>query len=119
MHALRRRLEQNLVADDGFPRDLIIEEAKVLRGIKPSLIWCLHFLALAHVREFVAEEVYGLLSLANAARSFQDQEFEARGAAVRKPAVLCQPIVNERETLEFHQAFSQHVLHFRLFSPLR
>ena len=55
---------------------------------EPSQIRFLHFLAIAHVRKFIAEETDGQLSLANAARSLQDKELEAREAAVRKAAVL-------------------------------
>ena len=85
MHSFGRRLKQNIVADGGFPRDLIIEDATVLRADEPSQIRLLHFLAIAHVREFMAEEADGQLSLAKAARSLHDQELEGRGAAVRKP----------------------------------
>ncbi|MFM7985794.1 MAG: hypothetical protein ACKPKO_41415, partial [Candidatus Fonsibacter sp.] len=56
----------------GFQRDLIIETATVFRAIEPSQIRFLHFLAISQVREFVAERADGQLSLANAARSFQD-----------------------------------------------
>ena len=66
----------------------------------------------------MAEEADGQLRLAKAARSPQDKELEAREAAVRKPAVLSQPQVHERETLECYQVFSQHVLHRGLFSFL-
>ena len=88
MHSFGGRLEQNLVADDSFPRDLSIHDATVLRAVEPSQIWLLHVLALAHVRQFMAEEADGQLSLAKAARSLQDKELEAREAAVRKAAVL-------------------------------
>ena len=81
-------MDQNLVADHSFPRDLIIHDATVLRAVEPSQIRFLHFLAIAHVREFMAEETDGQLSLAKAARSLQDKELEAREAAVRKAAVL-------------------------------
>ena len=81
-------MEQNLVADDSFPRDLIIHDATVLRAVEPSQIRCLHFLAIAPVREFMAEEVDGQLSIAKAACLLQDEELEAREAAVRKAAVL-------------------------------
>ena len=88
MHSFGGRLEQNLVADHSFPRDLIIDDATVLRAVEPSQIRFLRFLASAHVREFMAEETDGQLSLAKAARSLQDKELEAREAAVRKAAVL-------------------------------
>jgi hypothetical protein len=48
----------------------------------------LHFLAIAHVLEFMAGEAHGQLSLAKEACSLQDKELEAREAAVRKAAVL-------------------------------
>ncbi|MFM7984600.1 MAG: hypothetical protein ACKPKO_35270, partial [Candidatus Fonsibacter sp.] len=115
MHSFGGRLEQNLVADASYPRDLIIHDATVLRAVEPSQIRFLHFLALAHEREFMAELVDGHMSLAKAARSFQDKECEARDSAVSKPAVLCQPVVHERETLECHQVLSQHVLDCGLF----
>ena len=88
MDSFGGRLEQNLVADHSFPRDLIIDDATVLRAVEPSQIRLLRFLAIAHVREFMAEETDGQLSLAKAARSLQDKELEAREAAVRKAAVL-------------------------------
>ena len=88
MDSFGGRLEQNLVADHSFPRDLIIDDATVLRAAEPSQIRFLHFLAIEHVREFMAEETDGQLSLAKAARSLQDKELEAREAAVRKAAVL-------------------------------
>jgi len=81
-------LEQNLVADHDFQRELNIDDATVLRAVEPSQIRLLHFLASAHVREFMAEDVDGQLSLAKAARSLQYKELEAREAAVRKAAVL-------------------------------
>ena len=81
-------MEQNLVADHSFPRDLIIDDATVLRAVEPSQIRFLHFLAIAHVREFMAEETDGQLSLAKAACSLQYKELEAREAAVMKAAVL-------------------------------
>jgi len=90
MHSFGGRLGQNPVADDSFPRDLIIHNATVLRAVEPSQIWFLHFLEIAHVREFMAEEADGQLSLAKAARSFQDKELEARKAAARKAADLGQ-----------------------------
>ena len=88
MHSFDGLLEHNLVADHIFPLDLIIHDATVLRAVEPSQIRFLHFLASAHVREFMAEETDGQLSLAKAARSLQDKELEAREAAVRKAAVL-------------------------------
>ena len=77
-----------LFADDGFPRDFTIEDATVLLAAEPSQIMLLQLLDIAHVREFMAQEVDGQLSLAKAARSLQDKELEAREAAVRKAAVL-------------------------------
>ena len=56
MHSFGGRLEQNLVADHSFPRDLIIDDTTVLRAVEPSQIRFLHFLAIAHVREFIAAE---------------------------------------------------------------
>ena len=88
MHSFGGRLEQNLVADHSFPRDLAIHDATVLRAVEPSQIRLLHVLAIAHVREFMAEEADGHLIIAKAARSFQDKEPEAREAAVRKATVL-------------------------------
>ena len=89
MHSFGGRLEQNLVADHSFPRDLSIDDATVLRAVEPSHIRFLHFLAIAHVREFMAEKkADGQLSLAKAAHSLQYKELEAREAAVRKAAVL-------------------------------
>ena len=88
MHYFGGRLEHKLVADESFPRDLSIHDATVLRAVEPSQIRFLHFLAIAHVREFMAEETDGQQSLAKAAGSFQDKELEAREAAVRKAAVL-------------------------------
>jgi hypothetical protein len=82
------RLKQNLVPDHSCPRDIIIDDATVLRAVEPWQIRFLHFLAIAHVREFMAEEANGQLNLAKAARSLQDKELEAREAAVRKAAVL-------------------------------
>ena len=88
MDSFGGRLEQNLVADHSFPRDLIIDDATLLRSVEPSQTRLLHFLAIAHVREFMAEETDGQLSLAKAARSLQDKELESREAAVRKAALL-------------------------------
>ena len=56
MHSFGGRSEQNLVADHSFPRDLIMHDATVLRAVEPSQSWFLHFWAIAHVREFMAEE---------------------------------------------------------------
>ena len=64
MDSFGGRLEQNLVAGHSFPRDLIIDDATVLRAVEPSQIRFLHFLACAHVLEFMAEEADGQLSLA-------------------------------------------------------
>ena len=79
---------KNLVPDHSFPRDLIIDNATVLRAVESSQIRFLHCLAIAHVRELMAEETDGQLSLAKAPRSLQDKDLEAREAAARKAAVL-------------------------------
>ena len=67
MHSFGGRLEQNLVADDSFARDLSIHDATVLRAVEPSQIRFLDFLAIAHVREFMAKEADGQLSLCQGA----------------------------------------------------
>ena len=64
------------VSDDGFLRNLILEDAAVLRAVEPSQIRLLHFLAIAHVREFMAEEVDGQLSFAKAARPSRTRNLE-------------------------------------------
>ena len=69
MDSFGGRLEQNLVADHSFPRDLIIHDATVLRAVEPSPIRFLHLLATAHVREFMDEDADGQLSFDKAARS--------------------------------------------------
>ena len=61
MDSFGGRLEQNSVADHSFPRDLIIDDATVLRAVEPTQIRFMHFLAAG-----------GQLSLAKAARSLQD-----------------------------------------------
>ena len=72
---LRRALGiKTLLRITVVPGDLIIDDATVLHLVEPSEIRLLHFLAVAHVGEFMAEETDGQLSLAKAARSFQDKE---------------------------------------------
>ena len=73
LHSFVRQLKHHHVVAVSFPLGLIKEVALVLSAIEPSQFRLLHCLAIAHVREFVAEKVDGQLSLANAARSFQDQ----------------------------------------------
>ena len=78
----------------------------MLRAAVPSQIRFLRVLGIAHVPEVMAEEADVQLSLANAARSLQDKELEARDSAVSKAAVLCQPLVHERASLACDQVLS-------------
>ncbi len=59
MDSFGGRLEENLVADDSSPRDLIRHNAMVLRAVEPSQNRFLQFLAFAHAREFMAEDQLG------------------------------------------------------------
>ena len=56
----------------------------MLRAVEPSQIRLSHSLALARVREFMDEDVYGQLNSAKVARSLQYKELEAMGLAIRQ-----------------------------------
>lgn len=77
--------KQYLVANDGLPCDLIIDDAAVAHAFESSQIRLLYILAIANVRALVTEAVfYGHMSLAKADARFQYEVFESREAAVKK-----------------------------------
>lgn len=77
--------KQYLVANDGLPCDLIIDDAAVAHAFESSQIRLLYILAIASVRALVTEAAfYGHMSLAKADARFQYEVFESREAAVKK-----------------------------------